>query len=162
LRAQLEQFVEKYDPADFRLADLRCEVESDLVLILANTSRPHAFWHRRHLCASNRREKSEKCAAFIDRKVFTFANQHGQAHKKKKQAGDRSLGFHQELEIKNGSSSSALPESSPLKKPLYVSVLILLPLLVFLVYLRALASDFVRYDDKLYVTENVHVQRGLT
>jgi len=82
--------------------------------------------------------------------------------KNQKQAGDRSLRLHQELGIKNGSSSSALAESSPLKKPLYVSVLILLLLLVCLVYLRALTNDFVRYDDQVYVTENVHVQRGLT
>jgi tetratricopeptide (TPR) repeat protein len=82
--------------------------------------------------------------------------------KNQKQAGDRSLRQHQELEIKNASSSSALAESSPLKKPLYVSVLILLPLLVFLAYLPALTSDFVRYDDQVYVTENVHVQLGLT
>ena len=82
--------------------------------------------------------------------------------KNKKQTSDRSLRLHQELGIKNGSSSSAWAESSPLKKPLYVSVLILLLLLVCLVYLRTLANDFVRYDDQVYVTENVHVQRGLT
>jgi tetratricopeptide (TPR) repeat protein len=80
----------------------------------------------------------------------------------KKQASNRSSRLHRELEMKNSSSSSALAESSPWKKPLYASVLILLPLLVFLVYLRALAGDFVRYDDQVYVTENVHAQRGLT
>jgi tetratricopeptide (TPR) repeat protein len=80
----------------------------------------------------------------------------------RKPAGAGSFKLHKKLEVKNGSSSSALAESSPLRKPLYVSVLILLTLLVFLVYLRALAGDFVRYDDQVYVTENVHVQRGLT
>ena len=81
----------------------------------------------------------------------------------KKPASNRSSRLHQELEIKNGASSSAWAESSSLKKPLlYVSVLILLLLLVCLVYLRALTNDFVRYDDQVYVTENVHVQRGLT
>jgi tetratricopeptide (TPR) repeat protein len=82
--------------------------------------------------------------------------------KNKKQAGDRSLRLHQEPGIKNASSPSALAESSPLKKPLYACALLLLLLLVCLVYLRALTNDFVRYDDQVYVTENVHVQRGLT
>ncbi len=82
--------------------------------------------------------------------------------KNKKRAGDRSLSLHQELGKKNGSSSSALAESSPLKKPLYVSVLLLLLLLVCLVYLPTLASDFIRYDDLNYVTKKFHVQRGLT
>jgi tetratricopeptide (TPR) repeat protein len=82
--------------------------------------------------------------------------------KTKKPASEKSLRLHQKLGIKNSTSSSALAESSPRKKPLYVSVLLLLLLLVCLVYLRALAGDFVRYDDQVYVTENVHVQRGLT
>jgi len=80
----------------------------------------------------------------------------------KKQASNRSSRLHRELEMKNSSSSNALAESSPWEKPLHVSVLILLLLLVCLIYLPALTSDFVRYDDQVYVTENVHVQHGLT
>jgi len=40
--------------------------------------------------------------------------------------------------------------------------MILLLSLVFLTYLRALTSDFITYDDQVYVTGNYHVQRGLT
>jgi tetratricopeptide (TPR) repeat protein len=80
----------------------------------------------------------------------------------KKQTGDRSFKLHQELEVKNGRSSSPFAESSPRKKPLYVCAQLLLLLLVFLVYLHALSSDFVSYDDQVYVTGNYHVQHGLT
>jgi hypothetical protein len=40
------------------------------------------FHHHQRLCAVNRREKSEKCAAFVDDRVFNFANQYGQAQNK--------------------------------------------------------------------------------
>src|SRR5437773_9023032 len=34
--------------------------------------------------------------------------------------------------------------------------------LAILPYLQTLSHDFVNYDDDLYVTENAHVQQGLT
>ena len=80
----------------------------------------------------------------------------------RKPAGDGSFKLHKKLEVKSGRSSSALAGSFPLKKPLQVCALPLLLLLVVLVYLPVLTNGFVRYDDQVYVTENVHVQHGLT
>ena len=43
-----------------------------------------------------------------------------------------------------------------------IIVCALLAFLTFLAYYRVLFSDFVNFDDTLYVTENRHVQAGLT
>ena len=64
--------------------------------------------------------------------------------------------------VKEGFSSSALVEAFFHRKLSCACAMILLLSLVFLTYLRALTSDFITYDDQVYVTGNYHVQRGLT
>ncbi len=47
-------------------------------------------------------------------------------------------------------------------KKIGLYICILLTVLTFAVYLRAIGNDFVNYDDNAYITENAHVRDGLS
>ena len=62
--------------------------------------------------------------------------------------------------MRNGASDGASRSASPARAPVLWAVLLVVSTLVAYAPLRA--NGFVQYDDRTYLTENEHVQRGLT
>jgi hypothetical protein len=58
--------------------------------------------------------------------------------------------------------ANVVSNARPAKANRNFALCILLALVTFAVYSRAIGNPFVNYDDQGYVTENLHVQQGLT
>ena len=103
-----------------------------------------------------------KSAAFLKAGCSILRNSMARRKSNRWQARVGSFKHQPRPKVKEGFSSSALVEAFFHRKLSCACAMILLLSLVFLTYLRALTSDFITYDDQVYVTGNYHVQRGLT